>query len=208
MSELKMQALQSQMNPHFIFNSLNSIQSYITNKDTLYAATYLAKFSRLMRNILDNSNHILIPLDQILETLKLYLEIEAFRFNDEFQYSLEMEDNDILLETKLPPMLLQPFVENSIWHGLMPLKGLKKLFIKIYYENESIVCLIEDNGVGRNIENKKEGHISRGQLMIKGMLESMKQLQNVEVDLRIIDKKDFQDKSVGTIVVITIPVLK
>jgi LytS/YehU family sensor histidine kinase len=203
MSELKMHALQSQMNPHFIFNSLNSIQNYIVNNDVMNAAIYLSKFSRLIRRILDNSNHTLLPFEQIIETLKMYVEMEAFRFNNEFTYNFIIDEE--LMNLQLPPMLLQPFVENAIWHGLMPKKGPKQLLVKAYRLNSNLICMIEDNGIGRNMHQKKEGHTSRGENMTKGMIESLKHLQGIDAQLQIIDKKE-NDMPAGTSVIVTIPV--
>lgn len=204
MSELKMQALQSQMNPHFIFNSLNSIQNYIVNNDVMNAATYLSKFSKLIRRILDNSNHTLLPFEQIIETLRMYVEMEAFRFNNEFTYRFDVDEE--LLNLKLPPMLLQPFVENAIWHGLMPKKGPKELTIKIARGNAAMVCIIDDNGMGRNQQQKKEGHTSRGENMTKGMIESLKQLQGIDARMQVVDKKDDTGAPAGTTVIIIIPI--
>lgn len=113
------------MNPHFIFNSLNSIQSYIMQQKSIEAARYLSKFSKLMRRILDHSFNNLTPLHEIVETLKMYMELEAFRFSNEFTWDVKMDNADEISEVKLPPMLLQPYVENAIIHGLMPKEGEK-----------------------------------------------------------------------------------
>jgi hypothetical protein len=205
MSELRMQALQSQMNPHFIFNSLNSIQTYIVNNNPLNAASYLSKFSKLIRRILDNSNSTLLPLEQIIDTLKMYVEIEAFRFNQEFTYEFIIDNDETLMNMALPPMLLQPFVENAIWHGIMPKKGDKKLIIQVAKINHQLVCTIEDNGVGRNANHTTQGHISRGEKMTKGMLESLKQIKNIEAVMEIIDKQK-NGVAAGTTIIITIPI--
>lgn len=206
MTELKLKALQSQMNPHFLFNSLNSVQNYILTNRGIEGAKYLSKFSKLVRKIMENSNHQFLRFEEIIETLKMYVEIESFRFNHEFHYEFDIEEDDALLETPLPPMLLQPFVENSIWHGLMPKEGNKQLIIKAFRKGNYIFCSIEDNGVGRkNNQTRREGHISRGQEMTKGIFDSLQQNDN-NAKLEIIDLFDTENKPVGTRVEMLIPI--
>ncbi|MVM39292.1 hypothetical protein GO730_19870 [Spirosoma sp. HMF3257] len=161
-TEWRLKALQSQMNPHFLFNSLNSVQSYLLTNRGVEGAKYLSKFSKLVRRIMENSNHQYLSFEQIIDTLRMYVEIESFRFNYEFSYSFDIEDNEVLLDAHLPPMLLQPYVENAIWHGLMPKEGPKTLKITARIQNDHIVCMIDDNGVGRAFAPRTEGHISRG----------------------------------------------
>ena len=190
MSELRMQALRAQMNPHFIFNSLNSIQNYILSNNTIDAAGYLSKFAKLMRRILDQSKHNFLPLGEVMETLKLYVEIEAFRFNNEFSYEFDVEEDDDLLDARIPPMLLQPFVENAILHGLMPKEGNKKLLIRCSCVNSTVVIIIDDNGIGRIKNEPKAGHTSQGEKITAGMLESLQQIQNSKASMEIIDKTE------------------
>ena len=206
MSELKLTALQSQMNPHFIFNSLNSIQNYIMQKNPVEAARYLSKFSKLIRRILDQSFSHLKPMNEILETLRMYIELEAFRFSNEFTYSIEADEDDDTMNAMLPPMLLQPFVENAIIHGLMPKEGPKHLTIKLFTRNGNMVVMVDDNGNGRNFSEKRPGHISRGQKLTQDMLATLKQLQGVEATISYIDKTDADGNATGTTVVIEIPV--
>jgi LytS/YehU family sensor histidine kinase len=202
-AELKLQTLQSQMNPHFIFNSLNSVQKYILEHNPAEGARYLSKFSKLIRKILDNSHHNLLPLHQIVKTLEMYIELESLRFNREFSYELLKDEDDEMMNRKLPPMLLQPFVENAIWHGLMPKEGEKKLIVAIQKKNDQLYCLIEDNGVGREkAPAAEEGHISRGEKMITGMLESLQQLLHVKPKIII---TDLNGSTTGTRVEIFIP---
>lgn len=204
MTELKLKALQSQMNPHFLFNSLNSIQNYIVTNRGLEGAKYLSKFSKLVRRILDNSNHQYLSFESIIETLKMYIELESFRFNHEFKYEFDIEENETLLDTKLPPMLLQPHVENAIWHGLMPKIGEKRLIIKAFLKNDHIYCQIEDNGVGRGKKATKDGHISRGQSITSEIFDSLKK-RDLEAKLEIIDLFDQNSKPIGTRVEMVIP---
>lgn len=189
MSELRMQALRAQMNPHFIFNSLNSIQNYILASNTMDAAAYLSKFAKLMRRILDQSKHNFLPLGEVLETLKMYVEIEAFRFSNEFIYSFDIADDDDLLDAPVPPMLLQPFVENAILHGLMPKSGEKKLLVRCAVVGKHIEIIIDDNGIGRRAPKEKAGHDSQGEKLTGGMLESLRQMQHRSASVEMIDKQ-------------------
>jgi LytS/YehU family sensor histidine kinase len=135
----------------------------------------------------------------------MYVEIESFRFNHEFSYSFDIEDNEVLLDAHLPPMLLQPYVENAIWHGLMPKEGEKKLKISARIQDKHIVCTIEDNGVGRTFAPRTEGHISRGQEMTKGIFESLRR-KDSEAKIELIDLFDSDNKPAGTRVSMTIPI--
>ena len=209
MSELKLTALQSQMNPHFIFNSLNSIQNYIMQQKPLDAARYLSKFSKLMRRILDHSFSNLTPLSDIVETLKMYMELEAFRFSNEFNWEVKVDDAETISDVKLPPLLLQPYVENAIIHGLMPKEGEKKLLIHLYKKNNELHCVIDDNGVGRgNKLDATAGHISRGQKLTTDMLATMKQLLHTDAQIMITDKTNSANVSAGTTVDLIIPLNK
>ncbi|MES2774171.1 MAG: two-component regulator propeller domain-containing protein [Bacteroidota bacterium] len=206
MSELKLTALQSQMNPHFIFNSLNSIQNYIMQQKPVEAARYLSKFSKLIRRILDHSFNHLEPLTEIVETIKMYVELEAFRFSNEFKYHIELRDEDEIGRVELPPMLLQPFVENAIIHGLMPKEGDKHLDILMEQKNGQVIISIDDNGVGRKGEvEKRPGHISRAEKIVNDMLQTMENLQGVQPAINFIDKKNEDGEAAGTRVEIVVP---
>jgi ligand-binding sensor domain-containing protein len=148
-TETEMKALRVQMNPHFIFNSLNSINSFIIENKTHLASDYITKFSRLIRLILDNSTNEQITLEKEIETLQLYLLMESARFNKKFEYSIKIEEDTDTASIKIPPLLIQPFVENSIWHGLLPLKKQGRVTISISEKNNQLQIIIEDNGVGR-----------------------------------------------------------
>ncbi|PDS21631.1 sensor histidine kinase, partial [Flavobacterium branchiophilum] len=117
-SDSEMQTLRSQMNPHFLFNSLNSINSFIVQQKSREASGYLTTFSKLMRNILENSRYESITLEKELNTLKMYLEIEAVRLDHQFDYEILIDKNIELENIKIPPLIIQPFAENAIWHGL------------------------------------------------------------------------------------------
>jgi hypothetical protein len=206
MSELKLTALQSQMNPHFIFNSLNSIQNYILQQKPIDAARYLSKFSKLMRRILDQSFNTLTSLNEIVETLSMYMELEAFRFSNEFNWDIKVDDAERINDVKLPALLLQPYVENAIIHGLMPKEGEKHLLIHLYKEDKMLYCVVDDNGVGRgNKLTASDGHISRGQKLTDDMLTTMKQLLHTDARIVITDKKDSVGNPAGTRVELIIP---
>jgi len=148
-SQVEMTALRAQMNPHFIFNSLNSIYKYIQMKEPDQASHYLVKFSKLMRLILENSRFQEVPLEKDLHALELYMELEALRLNNRFTYEISTDleiDKEITL---VPPLILQPFVENSIWHGLQHKTGDGKISIHIAREGNMLACTVADNGVGR-----------------------------------------------------------
>jgi ligand-binding sensor domain-containing protein len=142
-------AIRAQMNPHFVFNALNSIQEFIVKRDIRSTNRYLSQFARLMRNVLNVSDKEQISLKKEIETLKLYLSLEALRFGEQFDYTFELEEDLDVDDLYLPPMLVQPFVENAIKHGLMHREGIKRLYLRFRKENNFLICEVEDNGVGR-----------------------------------------------------------
>ncbi len=150
-SEMEMQALRAQMNPHFIFNCLNSINRFIMKNESQAASDYLTQFSRLIRLVLNNSKKAWIPLEDEIEMLGLYLDMEKLRFKDAFSYSLVCDEDTDPAGIFIPPLLLQPFVENAIWHGLMHKKENGLLTILFRRENNILYCTIRDNGVGRAV---------------------------------------------------------
>ena len=156
LAELEMQVLRSQMNPHFIFNSLNSINMFILENNKLHASEYLSKFSNLIRLILQNSQEAFIPLERELEALQLYIELESLRFEQRFAYKITVAGNVDAAMLKVPPLIIQPYAENAIWHGLMHLPdrqaGKKEkghLEIEVYEEDEILSYKIIDDGIGR-----------------------------------------------------------
>lgn len=150
MAELEMRALRSQMNPHFIFNSLNSIQKYIWENKQEDASEYLTKFAKLMRLILHNSTQKLVQFNEELNFIELYIELEHRRCNNKFDYTIQIDRSISLHETLIPPMLLQPYIENAIWHGLLQKNDRGKLLVKAVKLNNSLLqFIIEDDGIGR-----------------------------------------------------------
>ena len=207
--EVEMKALRAQMNPHFIFNSLHSINKYIIENDKENASEYLAKFANLMRLILENSREQEVPLEKDLHALELYIQMEALRANNTFKYSIETDaelDKENIL---IPPMLLQPFVENAIIHGVQNNKnGLIK--INVRKANEMICCVIEDNGNGKENTNQSsqfdsKTHTSLGKKIINERLNIINQLKKVKASVNIFDLKDASNKPAGMRIELLLP---
>ena len=148
--EIEMAALKAQMNPHFMFNCINSIDAFIHSNDKYNATLYLNKFAKLLRNILDSSKHNTVMLSKDIETLKLYVQLEELRHEKKFKSIIEVEEELLNNDYKIPPLIIQPFVENAILHGLKNKPGNDgKLTISIKKEGDKIAFVIEDNGIGR-----------------------------------------------------------
>jgi tetratricopeptide (TPR) repeat protein len=211
-SEITQANLRQQMNPHFIFNTLNSIQYYMYQHDKLATNNYLTKFSSLMRKVLENSQHTSVPLRDELDALNLYLELEMIRFKDKFEYAIHIDEEIDTLLYKVPTMLIQPYVENSISHGLMP--GENKGFVKIdlKLESEYILCTIEDNGIGREaaLERKKKSdnnHNSLGTQIVSSRLDLVNSLYGTTLKTLYTDLRNENGDPAGTRVEIQIPIL-
>ena len=148
MSDLKMTVLQTQMDPHFLYNSLNSINNFVLQHDKEKASDYITKFSRLIREVLKNSTSLTIPLEDDLGILGLYIKLEQMRMKDGFDYIVTIDDTIHLRDIQVPPLFMQPYIENAIWHGFKTKKDYKKISLSIYDDDENIRCEIIDNGVG------------------------------------------------------------
>ena len=144
-----MKALKAQMNPHFIYNALNSIQALFANDKKMEGIHYIGSFSRLLRQVLDNSENNVISLDKELETIGLYVQLEALRLDMQLQYKVIVAENIVPEFEKIPPLILQPFVENALWHGLSHKEGEKEIKITVTANDTWLVCDITDNGIGR-----------------------------------------------------------
>jgi tetratricopeptide (TPR) repeat protein len=208
--ENEQRMLRSQMNPHFIFNSMNSIQSYISGNDNNTAMSYLSKFARLMRGILENSRKSMIPLEDEVETLNLYIELERLRFKNKFEFKMELDQGLDQEGMYVPPMLIQPFVENAIKHGLVNKGGDGLLKLSFTKEDKLIRCIVEDNGIGRDqaglSKNKQSsGHRSLGMQVTRERMDAIKKELNIDCDFKIIDLKDENGQACGTRVEILIP---
>lgn len=153
--EAEMQTLRSQMNPHFIFNTLNAINSYIVENKTEQASDYLVTFSKLVRNILENSRHESISLDKELTALELYLQLEQVRLEKSFSYTIELDEDIDSISLRVPPLIIQPFVENAIWHGLRNKNEHGNVWVSISQANEQMLLIaITDDGIGRAAASK------------------------------------------------------
>ena len=159
---LAIKSLRSQMNPHFIFNALNSVNQFIAKNDERAANKFLAEFSKLMRLVLDSSQEDFIPLAQEKDMLSLYLKLEHLRFRDKFDYELHIDENLDLEVIEIPPMLLQPYIENAIWHGLRCKETEGMLYVDISEKDNNIWATISDNGIGEDtIKNSQKPKIRR-----------------------------------------------
>jgi len=208
---LKQDALRSQMNPHFMFNALNSIKLYIIKNNQKKATSYLNKFSKFMRKILEASDLQEISLKEEIETMKLYLSLENIRFSNEINFSVKIDSSLNLEMIKIPPLVLQPFLENSIWHGLSSSKKAKEITIFIHkISSEYILINIEDNGIGRKasakIKAKKSiNRKSIGINLTKDRLTNFVKNKNNNYSVIYKDLEDENRNSSGTKVVIKLP---
>jgi len=212
MAELEMQALRAQMNPHFIFNSLNSINRFIMKNESESASAYLSKFSKLIRLILNRSTAALVTLESELDTLSLYLELESLRFSGRFTFAIQVDSAIETAYTEIPPMLIQPYVENAIWHGLMQKEAGGNILISIEQQGKQLICTVEDNGVGRRraaeLKSKSATHTkSRGMQITADRLKLSQTLYGQQPTVRIHDLVDTQGEPAGTRVVLTIPLV-
>lgn len=199
-------ALGAQMNPHFLFNSLNSIHRYVLESNPLQASRYLNRFARLMRKFLENSQHSSTLISDETETIDLYLSLERLRMKSNFDYSIFVaEDIDPTKQT-IPSLLLQPIVENAIMHGIRYLRYHQgKVDIKIYTENNTITCSIQDNGVGRKATaeiEKKSKHTSYGDSIIQKRINLLNKINNTDIKKIYIDLVDDNNTAIGTQVLI------
>lgn len=211
-SKNELKALRAQMNPHFLFNSLNSIQQFILTHKEDEAVFYLNKFARLMRMILNNSEKPSVTLKEEIDALKIYVELEKMRFSNKFDYEITVAENIDTEYEQIPTMLLQPFVENAILHGLTP--GQKQGMLKINFlvRNNFIHAIVEDNGIGRKKSNEMNkdshrSHASMGMKITQDRLKLMGSVQQTTFNARIIDLTDKDGNAAGTRVEITWPVL-
>jgi LytS/YehU family sensor histidine kinase len=211
-SELTQANLRQQMNPHFIFNTLNSIQYYMYQNDKIATNNYLTKFTSLMRKVLENSQHTSVTIKDELEALNLYLELESLRFKDRFDYSITVEEEIDPMLFKIPTMLIQPYVENSISHGMMPgeTKGLLQIDLKL--EKDHITCTIEDNGIGREAAQKRRkeqstNHNSLGTRIVTSRLDLVNSLYGTSLKTVYTDLKNESGEPAGTRVEIHIPII-
>ena len=209
-SDLELRLLQSQMNPHFIFNALGAIQFYIFNNQKDIAENYLSKFASLMRMFLESSRNNFITLKEEVRLLKGYVELEHLRFPDKFESTFDIKLDDQMDNYSVPAMLFQPFLENSINHGLFHSDESGKLFIRFYDDAQALYCEIEDNGIGRRrareIKSKSiRMYKSRSTQIIEERIEVLKEAENMHIKIAYDDYDPSADGKSGTKVTIRIP---
>jgi hypothetical protein len=205
MAELEMKALRAQMNPHFIFNSIGAIQHYIVKNDTQAANEYLSKFAKLMRLFLESSRNNYTVLQNEINLLSLYITLEKLRFEEKFEYEISVSPDLQPDAIKIPSMLLQPFVENAINHGLIHRAEKGKLSVTFNYipEKNQLECIIDDNGVGRGKSAQinqlnKNTHVSQGTKIVEERVDTFMVMDDLAIDVHIIDKFEDSGEASGT----------
>lgn len=206
---LAIKSLRGQMNPHFIFNALNSVNHYISQNDERAANKYLSDFSKLMRAVMETSKQDLISLAEELDILKIYLQLEHSRFSDKFDYTFHIDKTIDDTEFELPPMIIQPFIENAVWHGLRYMDEKGELTISIQRKNEDLLITISDNGIGRKksmeIKTKNQKlQNSTGMQNIESRISIMNELYKTNIQVSIDDANPGSEQT-GTLVEIQIP---
>jgi sensor histidine kinase YesM len=204
--DVEMKALRAQMNPHFIFNSLHSISRYVMDNDKENTLEYLSKFANLMRLTLENSREKEVPLEKDLDALELYIQLEALRMKNNFTYNIEIDPQLDKEDTLIPPLLLQPFVENAIIHGLKDNEnGLIKISVK-KEKDEMICCVIEDNGTGnKETVASERKHKSLGKKIVNERLNIINQLKKVKASVHIFDLHNNENNESGMRVELLLP---
>lgn len=207
--KIALQSLRREMNPHFIFNSLNSVNQFIAQNKELEANKYLSSYSKLMRTMMEHSNKDFIPLGTEIEQLKEYLALEHQRFHDKFTYSVEVDDAIDTVQTLVPNMLIQPQLENAVWHGLRYKEGMGHLLLSIAPDNNRIVIIIEDNGIGMQQSQAlktahQKTHRSRGMTNTRERIALLNNLYRIKITMEVVDKEG--DES-GVRVILRFPMM-
>lgn len=207
--ELKLQALRAQMNPHFIFNVLSAIQTFIGKNDTLQAQEFLASFATLIRMSLDHSIQTWVPLSAEMHLLKKYLDLEQMRFNVALAYTIQVDHSLDTDDVLIPTMLIQPFVENALIHGLANKESDCRLIIDLRKQGESLICTVTDNGIGREAASRSSSarqlHKSVGVTVTAKRLELIRGASDSLTGIHYIDLKDSTGRATGTEVAIHLP---
>lgn len=209
-AEVEMKALRSQMNPHFIFNCLNSIHHYMHRSQGSVAGEYLIKFSQLIRHVLETSSYRMIPLADDLNALTLYMELEQMRTDHSFNFHIKVDTRIDREQIEIPPLLIQPFVENSIWHGLNHRGKGGEIKIHITLDDKMLSCVIEDNGHEGGIKETYDlsnavKKTSRGMALIQDRLEVVNHLYQVKAGYTLTDIVNEKNEKEGKRVVLTLP---
>lgn len=207
---LEQKLLRLQMNPHFIFNALSNILNLINRNSNETAAKYLTRFSKLLRNTLEGSRKDTIKLDAEIEGLANYLELQKLRFGDKFDFQIDVDDSIDTESTSIPPLLVQPFIENAIEHGIHHKKIKGHVYLRFMADKKQVICEVEDDGVGRGkaweLEySKRKDHDSLATQIIKERIKVLNKTLKGKINLVIKDLKDEMDQPTGTKVILKIP---
>lgn len=209
---LEHQTLNASMNRHFVFNALNSIQYYINKENKTLASKYLGSFAKLIRKNLDSSFSTFVPLSEEIERLELYLELEHMRLENKFDYRIDIEGDIDIESIEIPPMMLQPYIENSIWHGILPMQKPGTIIITVKELGDEIMFSIEDNGIGieASMEKKRQSgktHISRGMEITNGRINLLRKITHSDLAVKgPFDVKNERGETTGTRVEIVLPI--
>jgi ligand-binding sensor domain-containing protein len=208
MAEIELKAVQSQMNPHFIFNSLNSLKYYLATEDLQKAEDYVDNFSSYLRRFLEISRESLVRIEDEVEMIRNYLDLENMRMHDVFEISIRISPE--VKSARIPSMLIQPYIENSVKHGISHADHKCYISVQLFSMNNEVVCLVEDNGIGRrNAENINKGAVRRisfGTRMVEEKVQVIRTLYGVKITIDTIDKISVSGEPLGTLVIIKIPV--
>ena len=204
--ELEARALRAQMNPHFIFNCMNSIKALIQNDEKGKSIDYLTTFSKLIRTLFQNSDKRQISLFDEVETCRLYTQLEAMRLGDKLNYNFNIDPNIDLKSVMVPALIIQPFIENAIWHGIVP-KDEGTISVNIKQHDDAVVCEVDDDGIGRELSKLNKPvtpviHESKGVHLSQARIDLEKKLNESQASIKIIDKYE-NDKANGTRVILT-----
>ncbi|MEP6713024.1 MAG: histidine kinase [Ferruginibacter sp.] len=212
LAEAQLSALQTQMNPHFIFNALNSIKRMILDGENQNASRYMSKFAMMIRLTLNHSKEVFVTLLETIKYLRTYLEMEQLRFDDSFTYCIKADNGLDEEDTLIPSLMIQPLVENAIWHGLMQVESGKKIMISFSKHNKKVICTIEDNGIGI-IQSEKlkalnnPSHRSVGLDNIRNRIKIMNEKFNTDCSLKITDLYEEDKTKRGTLVVLSLKII-
>jgi LytS/YehU family sensor histidine kinase len=200
------------MNPHFIFNALSNILNFVNREDKKNAANYLTSFSRLLRTTLESSREDYIVLEDEISNIKNYLDLQLLRYEDKFDYSIDVDEDIDKENAIIPPMLIQPFIENAIEHGIRHKEDKGHIFVRFKLENNKVICEVEDDGVGREKAweaeyQKRKTHKSLATEIIQDRIQALNKKLKQKINLNIIDLKTDGNEPTGTRVVLNIPYL-
>jgi LytS/YehU family sensor histidine kinase len=205
MIALEQKALRLQMNPHFIFNALNTIKGYYAEGDSINASTYISRFSKLLRMLLENTDQS-IPLSNEIEMLELYIELTKIRYKNKFESKIIVDEHLNTNEIMIPTLLLQPIVENAIIHGLAPKNEIGLLHVSFMKKGNQLECIVEDNGIGRNASAQRQREYQSKAIEITTERIALFSQDNTSSSFEIVDLKN-NNLPTGTKVIINIPLI-